>query len=319
VHWKRRLLSLPHRRKIALVLGGGGAKSFSQIGVLKVLEELKIPINLIIGCSMGAVIGALFSLGKSVKEIEEEILNCCELKEVKEVEKKFSREGKGIKKVGDYLRELSLYFAELTREGVWEEKDLKNGLKLLIPENKSFEETSLNFSCIAVDLLSGKRIIFNKGPILDGVVASCAIPGVFSPVKIGNKLLADGGILSKIPVMAAVYLGSDFIISILPGTLPEFNYKRALDILVRMHEIRDWELSRLEAGMSDFLFLPSVDQWRWFSFSSAREIIKEGEIEGRKKVGNLLKILKKPNKELYWKRLSFLSSFPYEENSLLDN
>ncbi|MFH1547930.1 MAG: patatin-like phospholipase family protein [Candidatus Omnitrophota bacterium] len=88
------------------MLAGGGAKSLSQIGVLKVLEREKIPIDMLVGCSMGAIVGALFSIGVPVGKIESIILNFCQFKQIKEIERTFTSEAEGIQKIGEFVRDL---------------------------------------------------------------------------------------------------------------------------------------------------------------------------------------------------------------------
>ncbi len=312
MNWRRRL----RRRELVLVLGGGGAKSFSQVGVLKVLEEEGLFPSRVVGCSMGAILGGLYCQGKKVQEIEEIIRDFSSWKEIREIERKFTRKKKGLPRIGDYLKDVTLYFRELTREGLWEEKDLLEGLGKLFPEEKKIEELPLPFWCVAVDLKEGKRIIFRRGYLLPSIAASSSIPGVFSPVKSGDRILGDGGILSKIPVMGAIENGKEFIISVLPGNLPPASPKRALDFLIRMNELREWELTRLEAGLSDFLIVPEVEEWKWFSFSHAEEIIKKGEETARRIIPLLKRRIHSPSRRLRKERTLFLPYFPYEEDTI---
>ncbi len=297
------------KKKIALVLAGGGAKSLCQIGVLKALQREKIPIDLVVGCSMGAVVGALLSLGFTAEKIEEMTLKFCQLKQVRDVEKKFSREGKGIRKIGEFMRELSLYLIDWLKEGIWREEDLMKGLQYFIPHNLTFHQTHIPFVCVATEIKEGKRVILKEGNLLSAVVASSTIPGLFTPVREGEKTLVDGGVLSKIPVMAAEKMGADFIIAISSGNLTPKEPSRAIEILIRMNEIRDWELSRIETQLADFLFSPSVEKWQWFSFSQAKAIIKEGEKEGERKIHYLKTLLKKSNREKRNLRKSLLPLF----------
>ena len=113
-----------NKSKTALVLSGGGARSFCQIGVLKVLEKEKIPINLIVGCSMGSAIGALFATGVPAKKIEELIFDFCQQKRVRDLEKQFTLEPQGIKKIGEFIRDIAFYIIDIFREGVWEEENI---------------------------------------------------------------------------------------------------------------------------------------------------------------------------------------------------
>jgi NTE family protein len=298
------------KRKVALVLAGGGAKSLCQIGVLKVLEQEKIPIGMIVGCSMGSVIGALFSLKFPVVKIEEMFLKFCRLRQVEEIERKFTHGARGISRVGDFLRELGFYLVEWLKEGVWKEENLLGGLKSLIPGDLTFSQTKIPFACVATDIRRGRRIVLHKGNVLSAIVASSSIPGLFTPVREKDEILVDGGVLSKVPVTAAEKLGADFIIAISAGSLKQKEPSKAIEVLVRMTRIREWEFARIESLLADFLFSPSVNKWHWYSFSHAQEIIQKGEKEARKKISLLKQALKESdNREKKELRKLVLSLF----------
>ncbi len=299
------------KRRNTLVLAGGGAKSFSQIGVLQVLEKARIPIHTVIGSSMGAVIGALYCMGKNLQEIEKSILEFSRLPEVRKIENRFHREKKGIKKAGDFMKDMYLYISEVLREGIWEEEDLRRGLSFLIPSHLTFSDLSIPFSCVSAELVEGKRLLMKEGNLLEAVVASSAIPGIFTPLKRDGRILADGGVLSKNPVLAGEILGGDFIISILPGSFSDFSPRKALDFFLRMNEVREWELTRLESSLADFLFLPQVEKWKWYSFSYAEEIIERGKEEGEHKIDSLKKALRKGSVKKKLRR-RILPYLPYD-------
>lgn len=286
-----------NKNKTALVLSGGGARSFCQIGVLKVLEKEKIPIDLIVGCSMGSVVGALFSIGFPVEKIEQMILKFCQLKQLKEMERNFTGEAKGIMKIGEFMRELGFYLVDWFKGGILEEKNLMEGLSHLIPNNLTFAQTNIPFACVAIDIKTGKRVLINKGNLLSAVVASSSIPGIFTPVREKEKILVDGGVLSRMPVTAAEKMEADFIIAISSGNLDNREPSKALEVLVRTTEIRELEFARIESLLADFLFSPSMEQWSWFSFSKTKEIIDKGEEEASQRISFLKEALKKGHTE----------------------
>lgn len=284
------VLSLTHR-KTALVLAGGGAKSLCQIGVLKVLEREKIPIDMIVGCSMGAIVGALFSIGVPVEKIERIILDFCQFKQIKEIEKTFTLEAEGIWKIGEFMRDLSFYLVNWFKESMWNEQTMIDGLSKLISPELTFSGTNIPFFCVATDIKKGKRVIIGEGNLLRSVVASVSIPGLFTPIKEKDKLLVDGGVLSRMPVIAAEKMGADFVIAISSGDLNDKESLKALDIIIRTNEIKEVEFARIESLLADFLFSPSTGEWDWFSFSHAEEIIKKGEEEATAQISSLKKAL----------------------------
>ncbi|MCK4905575.1 patatin-like phospholipase family protein [bacterium] len=285
------------RGKIALVLAGGGAKSLSQIGILKVLEKEKIPIDMIVGCSMGSIVGALFSIGVPVGKIESIILDFCQFKQIKEIEKTFTSEAEGIQKIGEFMRDLSFYLVNWFKEGMWNEQTMIDGLSKLISPELIFPQTNIPFFCVATDIKKGKRVIINEGNLLRAVVASVSIPGLFTPIKENDDLLVDGGVLSRMPVIAAEKMGADFIIAISSGNLSSKEPLKALDVMIRTSEVKEVEFARIESLLADFLFSPSTGGWDWFSFSHAEDIIKEGEKEAIAQLPFLKKALIKSNIE----------------------
>ncbi len=287
---------LPHK-KTALVLAGGGARSLCQIGVLKVLEKEKIPIDMIVGCSMGAIVGALFSTGVSVEKIEHIILDFCQFKQIKEIEKTFTSEAESINKIGEFMRDLGFYLVNLFKEAMWNEQTMIEGLSKLISPELTFSQANIPFSCVATDIKKGKRVIINKGELLRAVVASVSIPGVFTPIKQDGKLLVDGGVLSRMPVIAAEKMGADFVIAISSGDLNDKEPVKALDVMIRTNEIKEVEFARIESLLADFLFSPHTGEWDWFSFSKAEEIIKQGEKEAMSEIAAFKKALANPRTE----------------------
>ncbi len=157
---------------IGLALSGGSARGLSYIGFLKVLEKNKIPIDYVAGTSIGAVIGAFYCAGMHAKEMED-IVTKTDWSSLMD----FTCEYTGLldgKKIEDFIRE-----------------------KLPV---KTFEDLYIPFAAVAVDVNTGEKIIFNKGDVAEAVRASLSIPGVFTPMKIGNRILVDGGVMDPIPI-----------------------------------------------------------------------------------------------------------------------
>jgi len=160
------------RKKIGLAIGGGAAYGLSAIGVLKVLEENEIPIDIISGTSIGSVIGALYASGMKSFRLEDEL---------------FSTEWKELL---DFV---------LPEKGLVSGKKIENYIRELV-KNKTFEELEIPLYITAVDIKEGREIIFNKGDVASAVRASISIPGVFTPVRMNRMVLVDGGVMDPIPV-----------------------------------------------------------------------------------------------------------------------
>ncbi|MBM3199663.1 patatin-like phospholipase family protein [Candidatus Woesearchaeota archaeon] len=159
------------RPKIGLAIGGGAAYGLSAIGVLRVLEEYKIPIDIISGTSIGAVIGALYASGMRSFSLEDEVLST-------------------------QWRELLDFI--LPEKGLVSGKKVEEHIRELI-NNKTFEELDIPLLITAVDIVEGKEVVFYKGDVATAVRASISIPGVFTPVEMDDLILVDGGVLDPIP------------------------------------------------------------------------------------------------------------------------
>ena len=165
------------QKSLGLALSGGGARGLAHIGVLKVLEENNISISYISGCSMGGLVGSLFALGYSVNEIEN-------------IAKKYTS-----------LREMiNLVDRSPSRRGLIVGHRLRNLLSKWIDNEIAFSSTKIPLVLNAVDLISSQEIVLCEGSILDAVMSTIAIPGLFAPVNNKGMQLVDGGTLNNLPV-----------------------------------------------------------------------------------------------------------------------
>ena len=172
-------------------MSGGGARGLAHIGVLKVFEREHIQFDYLAGTSMGAILGAAYASGKSVEQIEEIAL-------------KFSKRSELIK-----LLDLSP-----RKRGLLEGHKVREFLRTFFGEIETFEQLHYPMSIIAVDLKTGKEVIFMQGELMPAIFASSAIPGIFSPVSFQNYFLVDGGVLNNLPVDRAREMGAGFIIAV---------------------------------------------------------------------------------------------------------
>jgi NTE family protein len=180
---------LSSTRKLGLALGGGAARGWAHIGVLRALETLDIPVAAIAGTSMGALIGA-FAANRQVEQIELFAL------------------GLAARNVGHRLLDLTL-----PRSGLVEGRKITR----LIEDNlgvRRFDQLRLPFRAVATDLLTGAEVILAAGDIVEAVRASIAIPGIFTPVAREGALLADGGLVNPVPVSVARALGVEAVIAV---------------------------------------------------------------------------------------------------------
>jgi len=176
------------QKKIGLALGGGSARGWAHVGVIKALVEAKIPIHCIAGTSIGSVVGGYYASG-SFSELE---------KMAKEVE------------WSTFLRYLDVV---LPRQGLIEGKKILSFLRKTL-KTKTIQHLSIPFCAVAADLITGEEIRIKKGNLADSIRASISIPGILSPVKNSGKWLVDGGVVNPVPVSAARALGADIVIAV---------------------------------------------------------------------------------------------------------
>lgn len=177
------------KEKLGLVFSGGSAYGFAHIGVLKVLEENGIKPDIIVGTSMGAIIGGLYSAGMTIEEM-------CDFT------KDFSR-----KKIIDF----SLF--TMFKKGLLHGDKVVKLFKSLVGD-KNIEDCKTQFACVASDLSSGNEVIFDKGNLVNAMRASMSVPGIFEPVIMDDMVLVDGGVSNNLPVNVARSLGATKVIAV---------------------------------------------------------------------------------------------------------
>jgi len=174
-------------QSVGLALSGGGARGLAHIGVLEVLEEIGTPIDMLAGTSMGGAVAAAYAAGFSAKEIEEYARNLHLLDVVKR-----ARDGKGIisqEKIADAFRD-------------WLGGDL------------SFDDLEIPLALTAVDIQSGEELIIRSGSVVDGILATTALPGIFAPPQWQGRTVVDGGVLNPVPFDVVREMGADTVIAV---------------------------------------------------------------------------------------------------------
>ena len=179
----------PPRPKLGIALGSGAARGLAHIGVLKVLEKADIPINMITGTSMGAFIGAMYAAGVPVAQMEQVALEI------------------------DWLNMARLLAPVMPTSGLSDGKKLVAFMAEIMPA-RDFKDLRLPLAVTATDINTGEAIIIKQGDLLEALRASLAFPGIFSPVRFGQRFLVDGGLCNPLPTDAARNLGAERIIGV---------------------------------------------------------------------------------------------------------
>lgn len=252
------------RPKIALVLSGGGARGLAHAGVLKVFKEAGLPVDIIVGTSVGALIGSLYAAGIDPVEIEDMALNI------------------------DWEK---LVTFRLSSRSLYSTRNMEKYISRHI-SNKRFDELEIPFACIAVDIQTGEKIIFREGLVAPAVRASASTPGLFEPVEYRHRLLLDGGILDNLPVDVAKLMGADIIIAVaLNADVSQAKINNAFQILTQVIVIQSDYISKLQSKKADVLIVPDVRNIRASDLDKAKELVEAGEIATRKSVHNIRKVI----------------------------
>lgn len=276
-------------KRTGLALGGGGVRGFSHIGVLKVLEQEDFFPDIIAGSSAGALIGAAYASGASPKEIEARVdayLSSPEFRSSALHSLGLSlspRDANGWEKMRNFTTQRYYMLRALFRPDIVSIKDFQSLVNYFIPDT-DMEKTRIPFHAVATDLISGEKVVISEGSLRNAVLASCAVPGAVAPVRIGEWLLADGGITSLVPVQTARQKGADFVIAVVVDRQIKIAgpYDTAQAVLFRAGEITADKLEETEIREADVVIRPDVGDLHWMDFRGAKALIREGEAATRK-------------------------------------
>lgn len=242
--------------KVALVLGGGGARGFAHVGVLRVLEQEKIPVDLLVGTSAGSFIGAIYADSRDSFELES-VAWTAKKEDVFDWSLLGSTRGPV---TGRALREFV-------------DRHVRA---------RTIETLAIPFLAVATDLVTGEEVILDRGPVAPAVHASSAIPGVFRPVEIGGRTLVDGGIVDPIPVRPARERGADVVVAVDIGReIPAEEPENLASISLRSLSIQSRELARYKAAEADVVISPKVGDTSPYDFSRKKELMAAGMAAAR--------------------------------------
>lgn len=250
---------------IALALGGGFARGFAHLGVLQVLEEHHIPISHIAGTSVGSILGAAYASGAPLARI---IATCQSLR----------------------LRDIARW--RVSRWGLATNHCLGQLIERVF-DSRQFEDLRIPMAVVATDLASGDPVVFRHGPLVDAIRASCAFPGLFEPVQIGTRYLADGGLVAPVPTVAARSLGAASVLAVSVGV--HDGHRGAptniFQVVSRAVSAAQKHQSELWERHADLVLRPDVHALAGDDFDRTDEAIAAGAAAARIAVPRILKLL----------------------------
>ena len=214
----------PARPKIGLVLSGGGARGLAHVGVLQVLERARVPVDVIVGTSMGAIVGGLYASGMKADEIERELLKVrweevfasrVERRELPERRKDQDQEMSAALELGWRSGELRVPQSTVSSRGL---ETLLRRYTLAVRDVTDFDRLPIPFRAVATDMESGEQVELSTGDLAMALRSSMSVPGVFAPIEREGRILGDGGLVNNLPVDIARRLGADVVLAVNVGT-----------------------------------------------------------------------------------------------------
>ncbi len=259
-------------KKLGFALGAGGSRGVAHVGFLKAMEEHGIKPNYIAGTSMGSVVGACYALGMSPDEM------------MKEIDKlKFSE-----------IFDMSIN--PIKNAALLRANKMRKKLETYF-QGYHFCDLKIPFRAVATDLVTGQPVVFKgREKVIDGVVASSSIPGVFKPIKKGDKVLVDGGITHRVPIDEVRKLGADVIVAVdvLGSLKPSNKNYNVFDVCLRVIDIMDCQIAnhRREMQKPDLFLEPDLGNMSQYKFKDLTFAHDKGYELGKANVEKILELIK---------------------------
>jgi NTE family protein len=251
---------------VALVLGAGGSRAIAHLGVLEVLEEEGVPIDLIVGCSGGSIVGALYADQPNIKAIKRKLIHL---------------------KAEDILDPSIVALPTGLVQGNTLQSFLVKHLRA-----KNFDDLEIPMVAVATNVDNNHIVLLRSGPIVPAIHASSALPPVFLPVTLYNQTLVDGGVIAPVPVQVARLYKPKLLIAVDISTPPpRFELSNGFDILSRSLHIAFYELSRMQSSKADILLHPDLAGYGTFDDKNNLALYEKGKATTRAAINNIKRAL----------------------------
>lgn len=292
-----------YKVKVGLALGGGAVRGLAHLGVLQTLEKYNIPIDLIAGTSIGAVVGSMYAVDTNAEQITKRTIDYFKSDDFKGVKMDFMTQSKDEKrgimstlvdKVTRSLRKSFFYGVSLTNISYLSHDVLAKSLSFLIPD-LYFRHCKIPFSCCTTDLRNGEHFYYNEGSLQKAILASCSIPGLFPPIEMDGRLLIDGSWADQNPVRRAREMGADIVIAVhivhdehIPTDL-----NNSLDVMLAGNQVTKRTLANLQLADADIVIRPDTRTIHWANFAEAETCVKQGVIDAESMMGEIKATLRR--------------------------
>jgi NTE family protein len=257
--------------KVGVSLGSGGSRGFAHLGVLRALEDAKVPIDLVNGSSIGAVVGATYALhhdAEDVAHLVQEVLPKIDVGFFN----LFRYPASGSAFLRNWLAEAFCNLSAL-QMSIVSHRNNRRALGLLLGA-RTFADTVIPFSVATFDLLAGETVILKEGRLADAILASISIPGIFPPVERDGRLLVDGAVQADVPVRELRVEGAEFVIGVRLVQEVLKDYRNGFGLLIAIDQVKSdavcaWELAAADVAIT--IDLPGYDMARFGQSAVAME------------------------------------------------
>ncbi|MBQ5957091.1 MAG: patatin-like phospholipase family protein [Clostridia bacterium] len=259
---------MENRKTVGLSLGAGASRGFAHIGVLKTFIKHGIPIDIITGTSMGALVAGLYAAGNDIGYIEDLANNI------------------SMSKIMDFS----------IKDGGFLKGKRAEELLRAITGNKSIEQLKIPFSCAAISLSTGKVRHFDRGGLCEAIRASISMPGIFAPYRIGDDLYIDGGPVARLPFKKTREMGAEVLIGVDVAwrgqTSKTSDNPNPISVLQSAINFAAWEITQLEEQEADVMITPDVYDINPFSPKECEKCIRIGEETAEKAVDRIKELIR---------------------------
>lgn len=251
--------------KVGLALGGGFARGMAHVGVLQALEQHAIPIDLVAGTSAGSLVGAMYCAGLDPWQMEQYV---------------------------DKINWRSLVRLRLRRDGVLDAEGLERWIQSVVGD-LTFAELRMPFTVTATDLQAGTEVLLREGRVAQAVRASCAFPGIFLPVKLGEQTLVDGGLINPVPSRVCRRMGADLVVGVELGRSAgeQVSPRNLIHIVLGALSLVQRPLVASTLAESDVVIQPELGSFSIWELERAREMIAEGRRATEEAIPQILALM----------------------------
>ncbi|EGO65142.1 patatin-like phospholipase family protein [Acetonema longum] len=252
------------RPKVGLALGSGGLRGMAHVGVLKILEREKIPVDYVAGCSIGSLIGSLYCAGLPPEAIH---------------------------KLAKALKQSHWLDFAIPTMGIFSGDRVLDTIRLLT-QQKKFDQLKIPLAIVATELHSGKEIVLTEGDVAAAVRASVSVPGIFVPYQMGDMLLVDGAVINPTPVDAVRNMGADIVIAVdlaHAGSIGKVN--NVFDVIIQSIDIMERQLFKYREHLGDIVIRPDIAHISPSEFDATDECVALGEAAAETVLPDIQKLL----------------------------